>query len=589
MRIFRNTFSIAGVFRLLPAQRPPANRRRGLLPAALRLAALCLGLLPLSALAASSLDILDRERDRARTAPQSRPGIVIAEDGQGPTPDDAVSVTLASLTVRGATAFPAADLLAPYRQLVNTRVSFAALKGIAADLTKKYRDAGYLLSRVILPAQEVDRDGAHIQLTAVEGFISSVEYGGDERLLERFTAYFAASEKSLVGKTPLKHSDFERQMLLLQDLPGIRASSRFREGPVSGSSVLVLDIQGDLLDGSASWGNTGTDSAGPGILSVSGGVNALPFIGSRTALSWTQADNVREYWSLQASESWQAANGLSLKGTYALSESPRADTEFARLFDYETQSRTFTLGIAYPLLRGRDMNLRLGLTFEHRNSDAFLLDSRYTRDRLRTLSANADFDFSDALGGVTQIIPTLSRGLKIFAATDKDSDAANTLAPAEFWKLDLYVSRNQQLPYNFSLFAAAEAQFADESLSSYNKFSLGGSQFGRGFDPGVMEGDNAFAVSLEPRWTWRPTDATAVQPFAFIDWGTVWTAKSVAGAPDEEHASSFGGGLRFWGHVGDARLPDFTLSAFVAQPMQRSSRHRESMTPRFAFQASLFF
>ena len=92
-------------------------------------------------------------------------------------------------------------------------------------------------------------------------------------------------------------------------------------------------------------------------------------------------------------------------------------------------------------------------------------------------------DFSDALGGVTQIIPTIYRGLNVFDATNESLDASNSLAPAEFWKFGIYVSRNQQLPYNFSVFTAAEAQFSDASLSSYNKFFLGGSQFGRGYDP----------------------------------------------------------------------------------------------------------
>ena len=538
--------------------------------------------------AATGLDVLDRERGRERTEPRSLPKVRISEDRIFSPQDAAAQFFLGSLSISGATVFSEAELLAPYAHLKGALVSFAAVNGIAADLTKQYRDAGYLLSRVILPAQEVDQHSAHIRLNAVEGFISSIEYSGDERVLERFKSWFAPAEQRLIGKKPLKHSDFERQMLLLQDLPGIRASSRFQEGSSPGASILILDVQGDLLEMSAGWGNTGTKSAGPGMVSLNAGVNTLPVIGARTAIAYSQANKFQEYWSLQVTESYRMWNGLSFKASYAFSESQRQDTEFARLFDYETNSHTVNLGASYPLLRGRDMNVSLGLNYEHRDSDAFTLDERFTRDRLRALSANADFDFSDTLGGVTQVIPTLSRGLNLFDATHKHYEATNTLAPAEFWKLDIYVSRNQQLPYNFSLFAAAEAQFADSSLSSYNRFSFGGGQFGRGYEPGAIEGDNAFAVSLEPRWTCSLSDTTAIQPFAFIDWGTVWASRSVRGMPDEQRGSSFGAGLRLWGHVGESYLPDFNFSAFVAKPLQRIRANRGD-DPRFVVQATLFF
>jgi hemolysin activation/secretion protein len=577
---------------------------------------------PPAARAASSLDILDRDRDRARPAPRSLPRGSGAQESRREGEDAQEALfTLRSLSVSGSTVFAESELLAPYGHLPGTRVSFAVLKGVAADLTRKYREAGYLLSRVILPAQEADEAGARIRLTAVEGFISSIEYAGDERILEGFKAAFAPAAQRLVGKKPLKHDEFERCLLLARDLPGIRVTSRFeaasgfagpRAGgtgagdaatspgapvleppgaaPAAGATVLVLDVQGDLLEGSISWGTIGAESAGPGILSLNGGVNSLPLIGAATRLGYAQADNAREYQSLSLSQSWRSAGGLALTAAYAAARSLRADTDFARFFDYESESRTFTLGASYPLLRGRDLNLVLGIGYEQRDSDAFLLEERFTRDRLRALTAYADLDFADSLGGVTQVTATFRHGLDAFGASDRDPEASNPLAPAGCRILDLYASREQPLPYNFSLFAAAEAQVTGDSLTSYNRFSLGGARFGRGYEPGAIEGDNAFAVSLEPRWTWPLTEKTAIQPFAFIDWGTVWTAKSSAGAPDAQSASSFGGGVRFWGHAGREELPDFSLSAFVGLPLRRSGeRSGNDRSPRFVVRGGLNF
>ena len=552
------------------------------------LSASLLGVAPTVCSAANGLDILDRQRDQTPPSPRSQPKIRIAEDEELSGVDAGAQFVLRSLRLDGSTVFSPEELLKPYKSFEGRQIALARLYSMAAELTRKYREAGYLLSRVIIPEQQVVQAGADIRLLVVEGFIESIQYTGDSRILERFKSYFAPAEKRLIGKKPLKHSVFERYMLLMQDVPGIKIASRFQKGTIPGASILVLDVQGDFVEGSLGWGNTGTDASGPGIASASLSINTLPVIGAKTTLSYSQANEHHEYWSLQVAESYQMWNGLTFNASYAYSDSPEMDTEFAELFDYTTKSNTFNVGVSYPFIRSRDLNLSMGLNYEHRNSDSYVYDERFTKDRLRTLSANANFDFSDVLGGVTQIIPTLYRGLKVFDATDKDFNASNSLAPAEFWKFSIYASRDQQLPYKFSFFTAAEAQFSDKSLASYNKFFLGGSRFGRGHEPGIIEGDNGFAVSAEPRWTHYLTDKAALQLFAFIDWGTVWTNKSVWGVPDTQDASSVGGGVRLWGHLGDELLPDFNISAFVGQPLERAGDD-DGDSPRFVVQFGLFF
>lgn len=543
---------------------------------------------PCVSFAANSLDVLDRQRDQSRPAPLSQPKLQITEDGRFFGAGGGAQCILRSLQIAGSTVFSEEELLAPYRALFGARISLAKIHAITAELTKKYRDAGYLLSRVIIPEQEVEQSGADIRLLVVEGFIESIEYTGDERILERFKSYFAPAEKKIIGQKPLKHSVFERYMLLIQDVAGIEISSRFQKGTLPGASILVLNVRGDMVEGNLGWGNTGTDSSGPGIASASLSANTLPVIGARTSVSYSQANNYREYWSLQIAQRYQMWNGLNFNASYAYSDSPEMDTDFARTFDYTTRSHTFNLGASYPVIRSRDLNLSLGVNYEHRNSDADVFGERFTRDRLRTLSINANMDFSDALGGVTQFIPTLSRGLYVFDATDESQGASNSLAPAGFWKFGVYASRNQRLPFDFSVFTAAEAQFSDASLSSYNKFFLGGSQFGRGYEPGVVEGDNGFAALLEPRWTYALSENASIQLFGFIDWGSVWTSKSVWGVPDSQEASSAGGGVRLWGHAGDERLPDFNISAFIGQPLKKAGDDSGD-SPRFVFQAGISF
>lgn len=538
--------------------------------------------------AAPSIDILDREKSQALPIPRSQPKIVVEESASPTSVDNTVQFTLNSLQIDGSTIFSEENLLSPYRSFLGTKISLGKLYTIVGEITKKYRDAGYLYSRAIIPAQEVNQSGANIRILVIEGYIESIEYTGDSRILNRFKSYFSPAERRILAKKPLHHKTYERYMLLMQDVPGLEIKSRLKRGTQTGGSILVVDVQAEFLEGSISWGNTGTESSGPGIGSASLSINTLPVIGAKTTVAYSQANDFKEYWSWQVTESYQMWNGLKFTGSYAYSDSPETDTDFARLFDYEQRSHTFNFGVSYPVIRSRDLNLSLGLNYDHRNSDADVLDERFTRDRLRTLSFNANLDFSDSLGGVTQIIPTLYRGLDIFDATDEALDSTNSLAPANFWKFGLYASRNQMLPKNFSVFAAIDSQFSDSSLSSYNRFYLGGSRFGRGYEPGIIEGDNGFAALLEPRWTYFLNDKTSLQLFAFVDWGAVWTSKSVWGSPDSETASSAGAGFRLAGHIGDERLPDFNLSAFIAQPLEGAGDN-DADYPRFVVQVGITF
>lgn len=539
--------------------------------------------------AAPSMDVLDRERSRDIPGPRARHRIHITDEGtlrgiSGETP-----FRLRSLSISGATAFPEDELLAPYRELFGKETTFSALAAIATELTKKYRSAGYLLSRFIVPQQEVDAKGADIRLHCIEGYIEAITYNGEGGFKERFREYFAPAERRIVGVKPLRYKDLERYMLLAQDLPGLRISSLLKKGEQPGASILVIDVGNRYVEADIGYGNTGTESAGPFTGSVTLAVNNVPAVGAQSSVSYAQANNYKEYWTVTASERYQAWNGLALSFLYTHSDSPEMDTEFAREFDYRSNSDTFTLGLSYPFIRSREFNLSAGLSYEHRNSDSFILDERFTRDHLRTLNGSLNLDYSDSLGGVTQLIATLSHGVNILDATDRSIRASNSLAPAEFWKIDLYGSRDQQLPGNFSLFTAAEAQFANKSLSSYNKFFLGGLRFGRGYAPGIVDGDNGFAFSVEPRWTCRLGEKTSLQVFGFVDWGTVWSEEAPWHSPGQQFASSAGGGLRLWGKTGSPALPDFNASAFVGQPLQQIRGDSSHYGTRFVFQVGLHF
>jgi len=107
-----------------------------------------------SASLAADLDVLDKEL-REIPAPRSQPPLQIIEDtGKSSGPDRTLRFILGALSVEGATAFSAGELIAPYVDRYGKEVSFAEVQAIAEAMTRRYRAAGYLLSRVILPTEQ---------------------------------------------------------------------------------------------------------------------------------------------------------------------------------------------------------------------------------------------------------------------------------------------------------------------------------------------------------------------------------------------------------------------------------------------------
>ena len=528
------------------------------------IAALALALFSAAA-SAADIDVLDKQRQEP-PAPKSLPPRVVTDDAGKPAPDDGQKFILGSLQVEGSTVFSAESLVDPWKHLYGQESSLAQIQAIAAQMTKRYRDAGYLFSRVDVPAEQGKLDPAHAQvrLVVTEGHLDAIKFEGDAALIERVRAYWSEGEARLLAAKPLKYADVEREMLRLSDAAGIQAMALFDEGGAAGTSTLIVSLKHKAVDVSINGGNTGTTSAGYGIATVSASLNSLPFIGSRTTLSYTQANDRREYASYTLAHSHLFSNGFGLNLAWSQSKSPNPDSDFARIYDYQTKSSTFNIGGSYSILRSRDRNLSVGLNYEQRNSDSDLAEAPYTRDRLRSFSLNFNFDFADEWGGVTQIIPTLTRGVSWNGATNRDPQSSTPLAPASFTRGSLYLSRDQALPKHFSLYAAAQGQLSSAPLSTYNRFFLGGSQFGRAYDPGTVENDNGVALSVEGRWS-ASLNGLTLQPFVFADWGKAWP-KSGQGT---EQLSSVGLGVRLFAPRLPGNLPGrVNLTLFAATATQ---------------------
>ena len=182
-------------------------------------------------------------------APQQQSLEIVA-----PTPPEPESVriegtfVLGAVNIEGATVFSSAELAQSFEPYLASRVGQAELYKIAADITDRYRRAGYLLSYAVVPEQAVESGIVNIRV--VEGYISNVRVQGDARI----TPVVLSIARQLRSDRPLRTSSLERALGLIRKLPGVvvRDSTLDRSPLDPHVHVLTLAISGDRVSALAS-------------------------------------------------------------------------------------------------------------------------------------------------------------------------------------------------------------------------------------------------------------------------------------------------------------------------------------------------
>src|SRR5258707_8058299 len=147
--------------------------------------------------------------------------------------------TLRQVSVTGALAIPADQLITAYQPYLGKKVSQADLVAIAGAVSDLYRAAGFHLSRAIVPPADI-RDG-HLRLQVIEGSITEVALKGED--VERFGVRPVLDP--VVAEQPSRLATLERQLLLINGRPGVRIVDTGLEeiGVATGRFRLVVHLK----------------------------------------------------------------------------------------------------------------------------------------------------------------------------------------------------------------------------------------------------------------------------------------------------------------------------------------------------------
>ena len=512
-----------------------------------------------------------RERDRfvEPLAPRAQPGgpTTGLPGTVAPPGADGVRLTISRVVVTGSTVYSEADLAPLYADLVGPQVSLSAVYEIARRITAKYGADGYVLSRAVVPPQNLGHSHATIRIQAIEGYIDRVVW--PEEKLARYRDFFTDYTTKILAQRPANIRTLERYLLLANDLPGLKFSSNLKPSPNNpNASWLIVEVKEKRVDAIARIDNRGTEARGPWQYLGTATVNNI--LGAHEAFTVTYAGTfqLKELQYLAATYR-QVLNSEGLNGfinaSYGTGKPGTAQLE---LLEYKTRSTVVEAGLAYPVIRSREKNLTLtGLGFMT-NDDSDILATANSRDRLRGFRLKADGDWADMFLGINQVNFTFSQGVHALGASANDNLVSSRpgVGRTDFNKVEGTYSRIQPIAGPVSAFFAAYAQRAFAPLLVSEQCSFGGRFFGRAFDPSQLLGDHCWAVIGEVRYDlptfWK--QVSRAQLYAFADHGEVFNMQPDVFSPRVQSGTSAGGGVRVsWE---DAYTADLQLAKAVEGP-----------------------
>jgi len=523
----------------------------------------CLANVPLPAAAQSASEIT-----ASSFAPDAQrlTGAVVFSGERGtkaPEGSDKLLINLSGVTINGGLPQMAEANAAVQTRLSGKTITVAEIFNAVSDLENAYAQAGFVLARVVLPAQEL-RDGGRLRIEVIDGFVETVDTSNvPEPVRGRITEITAP----LVGQRSLRLPELERQLLLAGDTYGVALGSALAAGATPGGTSLILQPEFRPITGFFAFDNFNSDELGPVTLSAGVEFNS-PFNLGETLyarLSGAPAgDNDNDVGFFLGSD--PRVRTISLGGVIPLGYDgltlnlEGTDSRTAPdTFEAPSTSR-FNRGSArlfYPFIRSRNRNISGQLTLDLQKDEQFLVTPGGGRtpvylDESTVIRAAVDGFWLTEGGSAIEAGAVLSRGIDALGARSAADAAGGTPlsrqgADAEFTKLIVSGRLRRKINdnFNFSLSGRAQSSFGDALLTG-EQFGIAGGQELSGFDAGSIKGDSGFVARAEismPRQTSFGDTSVLLSPYIFAAYGDVSLERPTAQETADLSATSFGLGL----------------------------------------------
>jgi hemolysin activation/secretion protein len=469
-----------------------------------------------------------------------------------------LSFKLTNVTFVGNTVYPSQELYAIFAPHINKTISLGDLENLVHEITIKYREAGYILSRAILPPQVIK--GGSVQVRVVEGFVSGFSVTGNpgraKKLLYAYGSHIQASK-------PLQIHTLQRYTLLSNDLPGYTVESLLTPSPnVPAGADLTFVTSRVTHTEFISYDNLGTRFLGPQETTLGGSLYSLIAPGDSTNFRFTVTGRPQQLRYHEITHSMPVgSNGMrwQMSSNYAETR-PGFVLKPALIV-----GRNFLIftDLSYPWIRDRGRNLVTHGAFNYQNITSTILGFPFYQDRIRSLVLGFSFDNIDTFHGINSVSSDVTHGFNFWGASEHELQSRPNTGSI-YTRINLSVSRTQALTQRFSLYIGTHAQYSFEALLATEQFGVGGPDIGRGYDPSEIVGDTGASGKVELRMDTTPglKFLQSVQYYMFYDGGIILNKDSF-NLPNQQSLTSTGLGARI------VFMPNLTGNVYFGKPITR--------------------
>lgn len=402
-------------------------------------------------------------------------------------PSTGPRVQVHEFVLNGNEAFTDQELSALLAPWIGRALSLNDIYTAADQLTTYYREHGYGLAQVTVPAQKIS-DGS-IELQVIEGRIGAISVSGNDSYSFEFL------KRRLDPLTPgLVYTDrgMERSVLLLNDLPGLSARAVIKPGDEFGTSDILFRIEEDHAKFSASVDNYGREELGEIRLSADGEFNNLAGYGDRLYIAALVSEDALLTYGNVTYGVPIGDNGSRLRLT-----ANRADYEVGgELFEalgITGDNTTYRADWSYPLLRSRRANIVFSAAVQRFETESLQLD-------VPNATALDLAEFGLFMNGLLERGDSWSFSALLSGNGKSNGDTVLEQRPdAQQAKLRLDGSYGMPFADKWLALSRATWVYSGDPLTDSQKFSLGGPYSVRGYAPAELRGDRGAFLSLELR------------------------------------------------------------------------------------------
>lgn len=466
-----------------------------------------------SVYAASSADagllLQQIQKERDASLPPKVSHVIVPEEMK--TFPDGPKVTVISFSFIGNTLLSKVQLNTVVASYLNRPVSFVELQQAMTAVTNAYRLEGWLV-RSYLPRQEITEGLVTIQI--VEAVFGKTRFEGEELTRLNSQQLLDFVTESQAHGDALNTKTLDRALLLMDDLPGVAVVGSLGKGSGVNETDLVLKIANEqLLVSELGVDNSGSRSTGYGRVTGNFYLNSPLGIGDKATINLIHTegnDYARLAYSIPlGSDGWRMGVSTSSLSYNLIS------SDFNGL-DAKGSASTFGINVNYPIIRSRLKNLFLAVNIDHNQFDNEANQITTTKYDIDSLSISLSGNLYDKLGGGG----ANTGGIRI-SRGDVDLDDINlsedSALEGRFSKVTYYLSRQQVITNNISLYFSLRGQESNSNLDSSEKFYLGGAHGVRAYPTSEGGGDDGQLVNIELRRR-LPYNLNLT---GFFDWGHV--------------------------------------------------------------------